>query len=579
MVNWKEIRSLSLKHTPEQVEAMIVHLFMAQLNTRDLKNGFLAGIIDKVEKESLIEARKCFAGGRLQLSIDMLPSIFDSLVTAEQRRTVGAFYTPKIVADFLSDQTISAGDEVICDPACGSGALLLAAVKRMNQCGRKSIIRLLEDNVYGVDIEPAFVRRSKILLSLLALQNGEDEESIAFNIHVGDSLGLDWRRAFARVFSEDGGFDTVLCNPPYRSVEGERAQYSDTAALNGNKNLTRGTYLRFIELLFQLSKPKDSTSGYVVPLSLSYNVAKPFVDARTRILASEGEWFFSFYDRSPDSLFGDDVKTRNCIFIYRRHPSRTRIYTTHLIRWNSKIRNKLFSRLKYLQIERLNVTDGIPKMSDPVEMEAMLKVSVDNLKLKGTVGFGRVSDEQLALFRSEGIVGRKVFFYPTAYNWLSVFRTRPRSDSDKEGSPITNSLTSIVCRSSEDADFIYSCLNSRLAYWYWLVYGDGFHLDRRLIGEMPFNPSYYNDEVRNEIAKIGRELHNCARRHLVFKTNAGKRVLNYNMLQCAGIVEKIDGKLISSLGLQGSFNTFLRRRISAHLEAGRERLKNRGLPS
>ncbi|GAI02297.1 unnamed protein product, partial [marine sediment metagenome] len=102
----------------------------------------------------------------------------------------------------------------ICDPSCGCGAFLIAACKQFKKKFNKNIVDIIENNIYGVDILHYSVRRCKILLSLLAIINKEDEENYNFNIYTRDSLNIDWKNLFPSIFKENG-FDVVIGNPPY----------------------------------------------------------------------------------------------------------------------------------------------------------------------------------------------------------------------------------------------------------------------------------------------------------------------------------------------------------------------------
>ncbi|MEC4806509.1 MAG: Eco57I restriction-modification methylase domain-containing protein [Jaaginema sp. PMC 1079.18] len=128
----------------------------------------------------------------------------------------------------------------IVDPACGSGAFLIAAFdlllyeyERVNTAlrelkgGQLSVFDLnktiLNHNLYGVDLSPESVEITKLSLWLKTAEPGKPLTYLDDNIKCGNSIiadeslddfAFDWEAVFSDVFA-DGGFDVVLGNPPY----------------------------------------------------------------------------------------------------------------------------------------------------------------------------------------------------------------------------------------------------------------------------------------------------------------------------------------------------------------------------
>ena len=133
----------------------------------------------------------------------------------------------------------------ICDPACGSGAFLNAALrflmdehKLLDEMTAKvtgsSIVfqnvenSILENNLYGVDINEESVEIAKFALWLRTAKPHRKLSSLNNNIKCGNSLisdpsvagdkAFDWEKEFPQVFAK-GGFDVVIGNPPYVRAE------------------------------------------------------------------------------------------------------------------------------------------------------------------------------------------------------------------------------------------------------------------------------------------------------------------------------------------------------------------------
>lgn len=134
----------------------------------------------------------------------------------------------------------------ILDPACGSGAFLIAAFNFLNSEQKRVRDRLSElqpgllayaspnadveiitDNLFGVDLNAESVEITKLALWLQTAKRDRALESLDSNILHGNSLVDDpqyhmrpfrWEKAFPQLV--DGGcFDIVLGNPPYVRME------------------------------------------------------------------------------------------------------------------------------------------------------------------------------------------------------------------------------------------------------------------------------------------------------------------------------------------------------------------------
>ena len=132
----------------------------------------------------------------------------------------------------------------VVDPACGSGAFLVAAFdylyaeydlvnRRIAELrgGTGDVFDLnkeiLNNNLYGVDVNAESIEITKLSLWLKTAQRGKVLNSLDDNLRVGDSViedsnysyrAFSWKDSFPEVFA-DGGFDVVLGNPPYVRME------------------------------------------------------------------------------------------------------------------------------------------------------------------------------------------------------------------------------------------------------------------------------------------------------------------------------------------------------------------------
>ena len=178
----------------------------------------------------------------------------------------------------------------ICDPACGSGAFLNAALQFLmaehklidemeaKLTGSELIFpnienSILENNLYGVDINEESVEIARLALWLRTAKPHRKLSSLNNNIKCGNSLisdpeiagekAFNWQAEFPQVFAK-GGFDIVIGNPPYVNMvnildENQRKYYQKNYKTVKNKS---DLYSIFTEKASQLLR-KNGLFGFI----------------------------------------------------------------------------------------------------------------------------------------------------------------------------------------------------------------------------------------------------------------------------------------------------------------------------
>lgn len=255
--------------------------------------------------------------------------------TKTKRKKDGVFYTPKYITKYIVENTIGKlctekkqeleiHDEdyttdiriqkktkqahfdklkayrewllqlTICDPACGSGAFLNQALDfliaehryidelQAKLFGDSMVLSdveksILENNIFGVDLNEESVEIAKLSLWLRTAQPNRTLNNLNNNIQCGNSLiddttiagdkAFNWQQAFPQVFAK-GGFDVVIGNPPYG------AQFSniDKQYYSQNFNLPISildTYLIFIKKSLLILK-NGCSLGFIIPSTWLY---------------------------------------------------------------------------------------------------------------------------------------------------------------------------------------------------------------------------------------------------------------------------------------------------------------------
>ncbi len=198
------------------------------------------------------------------MSIENMIECFELLVSTDEKKEKGITYTPREIKNQIINSLFSENDiPKVIDPACGCGAFLISAVEIM--CGKYGLSykEVIENYIFGIDIDEIAVRRAKVLLSLLAYLNGEGEIS-TFHLYVANALDSKFINKLKKTI---GGFDYVVGNPPYvryRNLSDEQKNnymHWETSK-GGNVDL----YMPFFEVGLFLLKEKG-TLGFISPNS------------------------------------------------------------------------------------------------------------------------------------------------------------------------------------------------------------------------------------------------------------------------------------------------------------------------
>lgn len=180
----------------------------------------------------------------------------------------------------------------ICDPACGSGAFLNQALDfliaehryieelQAKLFGDSFVLSdveksILENNIFGVDLNEESVEIAKLSLWLRTAQPNRTLNNLNDNIKCGNSLiddpaiagdkAFNWQQAFPHVF-EKGGFDVVIGNPPYVLCQPSN---TDEITLNYYKSFEVASYKidlfhLFYEKAINILKT-DGKLGFITP--------------------------------------------------------------------------------------------------------------------------------------------------------------------------------------------------------------------------------------------------------------------------------------------------------------------------
>lgn len=245
----------------------------------------------------------------------------------------------------------------VLDPACGSGAFLVAAFDYLlveyehtneaiaaltgskQQLGLFDLDRqILQDNLFGVDLNRESVEITRLSLWLKTARRDKPLNNLDANIRCGNSLveplgpdateslreacdalpadirAFDWHAAFPAVF-ERGGFDVVIGNPPYVRQESISALKPYLAQCYASYSGVADLYVYFYERGLSLLAPGGKLSYIVTNKWMRAGYGEPL-----RRLFSEQAVFEEILDFGHAPIF-EDADTFLCIIVARRRPA------------------------------------------------------------------------------------------------------------------------------------------------------------------------------------------------------------------------------------------------------------------
>ncbi|OQA94640.1 MAG: putative type I restriction enzymeP M protein [Chloroflexi bacterium ADurb.Bin222] len=261
-----------------------------------------------------------------------------------------------------------------------------------------------------------------------------------------------WPLEFPEVFAK-GGFDVILCNPPYDVVRENR--FLRSSPMRGTGNLFAHFISRTIDILAE-----QGAMGYVVPLSLA--CGETFEPARRKLYQNFGLLRASHYSIRPAKLFPGVEQRITLIRALHRGQQPCRVYSTRLHRWHQGEEHKVIANAEFGLVG--TITEGIiPKVAGYIGASIYDKIRSQPHQLR----------EWLA---NEWEDSEDVYYHSVARYWIKAYNFIPFFQRQGEEPGISTTLKTVRLR-NRTATLRFLCLlNSSLFYYWWLAHSDEFHV-------------------------------------------------------------------------------------------------------
>jgi len=313
----------------------------------------------------------------------------------------------------------------ILDPACGSGAFLNQALNflidehnfiidletdlRKGQLSLFDInTAVLENNLFGVDINEESVEIAKLSLWLKTAKRGRKLTDLSKHIKCGNSLiddpeiagekAFDWNKEFPEIM-QNGGFDVVIGNPPYVVIKGGRwvggFQYDKKSITYlKNKFVTSSqqinTYILFLELGLKLTR-EGGLISQITPNTFLTNEYSQKLRTLLVKYSSIKEFFKS------ESAF-EDASVETVITTYRNTKTSKQIIEVKLLNYNEGYNLNLSEIISFTEDSKYLI--NINKKSIPL-LKKLSRIDKVSKYAKAWRGLTTGNDKKYLSFKEE----------------------------------------------------------------------------------------------------------------------------------------------------------------------------------
>ena len=227
-----------------------------------------------------------------QTDLDVKGVAFERFLGNFFKGEIGQFFTPREVVEFMVDMVTPHHENLILDPACGSGGFLLHAMDYIrkqasdyyDEESREHYLHwhdFAEKRLFGIEVNDSIARVAK--MNMIIHDDGHS------NIISNDAL-VDFDNLYNqhREFEEEK-FDVILTNPPFGAViKQSELPYLENYEL-GKGNASQKTEILFLERCFDFLKSETGKLAIILPDGIltnsSLQYVRDYIERHFQILA------------------------------------------------------------------------------------------------------------------------------------------------------------------------------------------------------------------------------------------------------------------------------------------------------
>ena len=245
--NIGELINIAL-HKIEDANSVLLHdIFTVDFNSQAIlgqtsqRNKMIRDMITDFNKVNLAEVEGDLLGNAYMYLIERFGS--------DAGKKAGEFYTPKVLSSLLAKLAMPKPGDRICDPACGSGGLLLLAGEEVQKQGSNNYA------LYGQEKTGATYNLARMNMFL----HGQDSARIEW----GDTLNNPMLVENDHLMQ----FDIIVANPPFSLDKWGEKHLENDIYHRFDRDMppaSKGDYA-FISHMVATAKPKSGRVAVIVP--------------------------------------------------------------------------------------------------------------------------------------------------------------------------------------------------------------------------------------------------------------------------------------------------------------------------
>lgn len=227
-----------------------------------------------------------------QTDLDVKGVAFERFLGNFFKGEIGQFFTPREVVEFMVDMVTPHHEELILDPACGSGGFLLHAMDYIRKQASDFYTEgtpehythwhdFAKDRLFGIEVNDSIARVAK--MNMIIHDDGHS------NVISNDAL-VD----FDTLYNQHRGFgkakfDVILTNPPFGAdIKQTELPYLENYELGKGKT-SRKTEILFLERCFDFLKWETGKLAIILPDGILTNSSlqdvRDYIERHYQILA------------------------------------------------------------------------------------------------------------------------------------------------------------------------------------------------------------------------------------------------------------------------------------------------------